>query len=367
MSDSYLVAGERRAAELGNRGPLEFDPHGGLRRDISDAYWRTGFYIFAGLLPDAEVHDLVADFEAVLVRAPVARGAQLDAQDRPALGADLERSPFTFSKPLSDPFGGTTAARGRYGGRMSEHQAPADAPAEVVGGVGGPLQFMDAFLRLYGHPQLLAAAAHINGSDFVPFREAVWVKLAGLGPSTSWHQDGTTHWESPELDDGTHGFNFMTQLYPTNPSNALWLVPGSHHLGKIDIAALQAANGGSDRLPDAVPMDCQPGDVAIVNRQILHGSFANRSDHRRVSLTFGFHRRSSVLEVVGEEPQPFDAERIRERSRIIALAIDARRQRFPDEAPYRYQPLAAEQDAIHWNDAARETLLKDYNTKDLGI
>ena len=91
------------------------------------------------------------------------------------------------------------------------------------------------------------------------------------------------------------------------------------------------------------------------------------SDHRRVSLTFGFHRRSSVLEVVGEEALPYDAERIRERSRIIALAIDARRQRFPDEAPYCYQPLAAEQDAIHWNDAARETLLKDYNTKDLGI
>ena len=249
---------------------------------------------------------------------------------------------------------------------MTEVEAPADAPAEVVGGVAGPLQFMDSFLRLYGHPQLLAVAAHINGPDFAPFREAVWVKMAGLGPSTSWHQDGTTHWDSPELDDGTHGFNFMTQLYATNPSNSLWLVPGSHGVGKIDIPALQAANGGSDRLPDAVPMACQPGDVAIVNRQILHGSFANRSEHRRVSLTFGFHRRSSVLDVVGEEPEPYDAQRIRERSRVIALGIVARRQRFPDEAPYRYQPLAEEQEAVHWNDAAR-VMLRGYNRKDLGI
>ena len=111
-------------------------------------------------------------------------------------------------------------------------------------------------------------AAHISGPDFAPFREAVWVKLAGLGASTSWHQDGTTHWESPELDDVTHGFNFMTQLYLTSPSNALWLVPGSHRLGKIDIAALQGRNLWCSK---TVSSSCQraPGLASNFDEEVL--------------------------------------------------------------------------------------------------
>ncbi len=39
-----------------------------------------------------------------------------------------------------------------------------------------------------------------------------------------------------------------------------------------------AEAAGSDRLPDAVPLICEPGDVAITSRQAIHGSFANTSD-----------------------------------------------------------------------------------------
>ena len=369
MADTYLTDGTRRAAALGNRGPLAFTADGAVRTEITDAYWRTGFYIFEGMLSPAEVADLVADFERMLERAPASSADVTDAAaGRPALGSGpAPSSRFTFAKPLSDPFGGTAAARGRYEAKMAEYAAPDDAPAEVLVNVGGPLQLMDSFLRLYGHAQLLAVAEQINGRDFVPFREALWIKEPGLGPSTAWHQDGTTHWNNPELDAGTHGFNFMAQLFPTTPANALWLVPGSHCLGKIDIKARVAANGGSDRLPDAVPMVCNPGDVAIVNRQILHGAYANQSPNRRVSLTFGFHRRRSVAGVLGEATEPFDDDRIRRRARIIAFAIDARRQRFPHETPYRYQPLAADNQAYRWNEAARATVLSDYELDDLGI
>ena len=40
----------------------------------------------------------------------------------------------------------------------------------------------------------------------------------------------------------------------------------------------------------------------------------------------------------------FDDDHIHERSRMIQIGIDARRQRFPDEAPYHYAPLAGELD-----------------------
>ena len=368
MGDAYLAEGVRRAAALGNRGPLEFTADGALAPHIDAAYWRTGFYIFEGVLGDDEVADLVGDFDHFLERTPTSSTATTDAAGRPALSPGLgAKKRFSFGKPLGDPFGGTGAARGRYQARMTEYDAPDDAPEEVLVTVGGALQFMDSFLRLYGHPLLLAVAEQINGPDFVPFREALWIKEAGLGPSTAWHQDGTTHWDSPELDAGTHGFNFMAQIYPTTPENGLWLVPGTHCRGKIDIKALVAANGGSDRLPGAVPMVCGPGDIALVNRQILHGAFANRSDRRRVSLTFGFHRRASVAGVVGELPDAYDDERIHRRAQVVALAIDARRQRFPGEPQFVYQPLAAEADANRWTPANRAAVLPDYEQYDLGI
>ena len=158
--------------------------------------------------------------------------------------------------------------------------------------------------------------ASINGDDFVPYNDATFVKQPGLGGSVSWHQDGVTHWDNPEWDSGIHGFNFQVQLYDTSARSCLWVVPGTHTEGKIDIKTRVANNNGSEKLPDAVPLYCNAGDVTIVNRQALHGSFANTSDDLRISLTFGFHRRRSVLGATGalseSESVRYDEERIAE-------------------------------------------------------
>lgn len=95
---------------------------------------------------------------------------------------------------------------------MFEPTAPEDAPEHVLQLVLGSLQFSAAALRLYGHAQLLAAAASVNGDGFTPFNgfnEAVWIKHPLLGGSVAWHQGGWTHWDSPTLDAGAQGFNFM--------------------------------------------------------------------------------------------------------------------------------------------------------------
>jgi len=365
----YRAEGERRAGTLGNRGPLRFDSDGGLDPAIREAYSRYGFYVFEGVLAERELADIERDVAAMLARVPVTRGATLDRDGRPALGADCKGMNVSWVRPLSDPLGGTDRAHGRHPAKMFEPTAPAGAPEYVVQLILGSLQFSDACLRVYGHPDLLRVAESIHGADFVPFNEAVWVKQAGLGGSVAWHQDGWTHWDSPDLDEDTHGFNFMAQLYGCNAANGLWVVPGSHRLGKVDIKAMVEA-AGSDRLPEAVPMICQPGDVAICNRQAVHGSFANTSPDVRVTINFGFHRRRSVLGVtsggVHNEVAVYDEQRIRERSRLIALAIDARRQRFPDETPYRYQPFAGQETMYRWTPEARASI-KDYNLLDLGI
>ena len=364
----YRAEGEQRAFALGNRGPIRSDADGNLDPDILEAYGRCGFYIFEGVLAADELDDIERDVADMLERTPVTKGAEIDRQGRPALGVGHEGRNVVWVKPLSDPIGGTDASYGRHPAKMQELEPPIEAPEFIPQLVLGSLQFSDACLRVYGHPQLLGVAAAINGEDFTPFNEAVWIKHPGLGGSVAWHQDGWTHWQSPDLDEGTHGFNFMAQLYGCTPVNGLWVVPGSHK-GKADIKAMAAA-AGSDRLPDAVPVVCDPGDVVICNRQAIHGSFANTSPDVRVTINFGFHRRASILGVtsggVHNEVAVYDDERIRERSRLIGYAIDARRQRFPDEMPYTYQPFVGQEAAYRWTPEAKAGL-KDYNLQDLGI
>jgi len=366
---AYLRDGETRAATLGNRGPIRFTADGALHPDIVEAYWRCGFYVFEGVLEADELLDIERDLHEILDRLPVERGAALDAKGRPALAADRQGPNLLWSKPLGDPFGGTDLANGRHPVKMFEPTAAADAPKEVVYLILGSLQFSEAALRVYGHPQLLAVAAAINGPDFTPFNEALFIKEPGRGASVAWHQDGTTHWNSADWDQGIHGFNFMAQLYGCTAANGVWVVPGSHKQGRVDIASL-VAKAGSERLTDAVPIIARPGDVAITNRQALHGSFANTSKDWRVTVNFGFHRRKSVLGVKGggvhNAAAVYDAERIRERARLIGYGIDARRQRFPDEKSYVYKPHADEGLSYRWDEKAKAGI-KDYNLLDLSI
>ena len=314
MADTYCIEGEGRAHALGNRGPLRFDANGALAQHIVDAYDDAGFYVFEGVIGAAELADLVNDYQDMHARAPASSTAAAAARGKAMLGRETDGPGFHFAKPLSDPLGGTAAFNGRHAARMAELEPPRDAPEEVLYFVSGGLQLMDSFLRLSGHPQLLAVAEAIYGPDFAPFSDAIWIKEPGLGSSVAWHQDGTTHWDNPDWDRHIHGLNFMAQLHGSSPVNALWVVPGSHKVGKIDIKALVDGNG-SDRLPDAVPMLCGPGDVALCNRQLLHGSFPNTSPKKRVSLVFGAHRRASVLDIKGWTHGLYDRARVHQRYR----------------------------------------------------
>ncbi len=54
----YCANGRRRALELGKRGPVRFVGDRVLHPEIVKAYWRTGFYVFEGLIESDELADL---------------------------------------------------------------------------------------------------------------------------------------------------------------------------------------------------------------------------------------------------------------------------------------------------------------------
>ena len=329
---AYLREGERRAFALGNRGPIRFDANGKLAQDILDAYWRNGFYIFEGVLKPDELADIEADVKIhSRPAAGRARGA-VDKHGRPALADGCKAPTLFWSKPLGDPFGGTTMANGRHQVKMFEPEAAADAPKEVVYLILGTLQFSEACLRVYGHPGLLAVAASINGDDFVPFNEALFIKEPGralLSPGTRTASRIGTRRTGTRARTASTSWASSTAARP--PMASGWC------RARTSSARSTSRNGwrrpASERLPEAVPIVCKPGDVAITNRQSLHGSFANTSKDWRVTVNMGFHRRRSVL---GVRPaacttprRSTTTPRIAERARMIGYAIDARRQRFP--------------------------------------
>jgi len=369
---AYGREGVRRADAIGNRGPVRFDDKGRLHPDILAAYWRHGYYVFEGVISATEVEELRRDAANMLDRAPASPGATVDAKGRPAFGADAARETYTIIRPLSDPQGGTAMFSGRHPSKMAEPAPDADAPEYVVLRMRAMCRYMPAGLRVYGHPDLLAIAASINGDDFVPFNDVIFVKQPRVGGSIAWHQDGVTHWDSPQWDEGIHGFNYQVQIYPTTPGNALWVVPGTHKQGRVDIKRMVEENGGSEQLPGALPLVCAPGDVTIVNRQTLHGSFANSSPDIRISITFGFHRRKSVLGAkaalsMASQNVSYDAARVDRRAAVIAVAIDARRQHYPHEKPFVYQPFAGRENEYRFNEVTFEKIIRDYNNYDLAI
>ncbi len=364
---NYMSQGASRAFALDNRGPIRWTSSGAIEPEILSSYWQHGFYIFEKVFDDNELRDLESDLEDILTRLPTHKGSPVDAKGRPALGTNCEAENLYWSKPLGDPWGGTSFGQGRHAAKMHEPQPSPDAPNEIVFLLIGSLQFSDACLRAYGHPDLLAISAAVNGDDFVPYTDGLFIKAPRLGASVAWHQDGTTHWDSPEWHQGSHGFNLMGQIYGCTPENGVWVIPGSHKAGKIDIKA-KMEEVGSVYFPDAVPLVCNPGDVVISNRQLLHGSFANTSDKWRVTVNMGCLPRQSVLGVRGggivSKKMTYDAAHIANRSRVIAYAIDARRQRYPDEKPFVYKPLIDQR--IVWDNEAR-ALLHDYSLMDMSV
>lgn len=63
----------------------------------------------------------------------------------------------------------------------------------------------------------------------------------------------------------------------------------------------------------------------------------------------------------------YDEEFIHARSRMIQLAIDARRQRYPHETPYVYEPFRGREEECRWSASLKEDYYGSYWDKDIAI
>jgi hypothetical protein len=305
---------------------------GGLAAGQLVEYEREGVVILRGVLDSGELGELRKEVARILDRAPASDGAAVDRRGEACLGAPAW---WQFAPALRSEMNREIQVEMRRAQRetaQSEASSPREREWPVK--ISNWMTFSEPGVRLYGHPKLLAAAQAINGADFVPFSESLVVKHAGYGAALAWHQDGSKHWA-----DGAHaehGFNFMVNLYDCSAANALWVLPRSHRRGQIEVTQLLQPDGSValPGCPSPVPVLCRAGDVAIVNRNAVHGSYANASADPRHTFIFGFHKRRAVDGV-------HDLAAIEARRQIIPLAIGCRAAKYRAERPFAYEPLAS--------------------------
>ena len=266
------------------------------------AHYRShGYVVVRGLVSGADIALLRDAVRQLLEQAPVGPDQPLDRKGNPV--------------PYPNDYSFLQSAGG----------------AAVLNRISTPLARSTDVLKVYANPRLLRAVEALYGPDWVPFAESIVIKLPHVGAPFAWHQDG--RFATGEVAE--RGVNFGIYLYDSDESNGcLYVVPDSHRGGRVDIAAQVAAHGA--RLPGSIPVPVAAGDVIVHSRNLVHGSFTNRSPEQRVTVYFGYHARTTVE---GE----FAPGQIRRRAQVVELALAARAadRRFADGTGYRYRPWIA--------------------------
>jgi ectoine hydroxylase-related dioxygenase (phytanoyl-CoA dioxygenase family) len=162
------------------------------------------------------------------------------------------------------------------------------------------------WVRLISDDRLVDIASLFVGPEIALFASHYICKPAFSGRPVLWHQDGA-FWPL----DPMKVVSLWLAVDGSNPENGcVRVVPGSH---KQDFAAMRKTAADDNVLgaeiavdvdeTDAVDMVLQPGDVEVHHPNIVHGSNANTSPHRRCGLTIRYIPTSTRI-VADEQPYP---------------------------------------------------------------
>ena len=111
---------------------------------------------------------------------------------------------------------------------------------------------------------------------------------AGATPGAyGWHQDNNRMnldlETTPQPRVSVKIGYFLSDVAAPGMAN-LWVMPGSHHLGRPNLALGEQPN-------DAVEVLARAGDAIIFDRRLWHSASTNCSDRTRIFLTYGYSYR----------------------------------------------------------------------------
>ncbi|MQA24467.1 MAG: phytanoyl-CoA dioxygenase family protein [Micromonosporaceae bacterium] len=161
------------------------------------------------------------------------------------------------------------------------------------------------WLRLIGDDRLVDIAELFVGPDIALFASHYISKPPYSGQAVLWHQD-SAFWPLEPMEVVTL---WLAIDHSTPENGCVRLIPGSH---TMDTAAMRDNTEVDNVLGQeiavevdesrAVDMILRPGDVEVHHPNIVHGSTANSSPHRRCGLTIRYIPTSTRIT---DAEQPF--------------------------------------------------------------
>jgi hypothetical protein len=159
-----------------------------------------------------------------------------------------------------------------------------------------------AVRRFYFAGPLVDVAEQLIGPNVKAASSQLTFKMAGNTMPFGWHQDNGYG----QLDPPT-ALTALTALDDTDRQNGcLWLIPGSHRQGQVEIRMTpeQKAAGLDLSLPvddrQAVPMPLAAGEALIFHAWMLHKSDGNLSADRDRRILFMRYADADAVEVYNE-------------------------------------------------------------------
>lgn len=150
-------------------------------------------------------------------------------------------------------------------------------------------------------PEILDCVEALLGPDIVLWGSQVFCKPARTGRKIPWHQDGK-YWPMRPLAT----VSAWIAIDDATPENGnMRYLPGSHRDGRV-LAHRHNADPGlvlpEEVVPEAIDESLarddslRAGEFSLHDVYLIHGSEANRSDHRRAGFVVRYMPASSVFE-----------------------------------------------------------------------
>ncbi len=144
------------------------------------------------------------------------------------------------------------------------------------------------------HPQVVAAARTVLGSDMLCWGAELFIKEPHTDKVVSWHQD-LTYWGIGHSDSEVTAWIALSPATPA--SGCMRFVAGSHKNAIIPHRDTYADNNLLSRgqelsvevdEEDAVDVVLQPGQMSLHHGRMFHASGPNASGDRRIGLVFRY-------------------------------------------------------------------------------
>jgi hypothetical protein len=151
-------------------------------------------------------------------------------------------------------------------------------------------------------PRFATLLAPLLGPDLKQIiNQLHWKEPGGMG-DFAWHQD--SRFRKPDAAYRNLAASYVQTGLAIDPhtprSGCMRFLPGSHRRGPLALdtstevlgtaMADEALHAVGLRAADAVDLVLEPGDLALWSPHLVHGSGANRSDHRRRLYINGYVR-----------------------------------------------------------------------------